>query len=124
MTFSEVHTELLQNEIQKISIDITNVGTDSLHNTFIATSRPDLLSSCDFKNHIDNGIDHDIENLISKEKTARKNHVAVLRLPEDKLEPNQSYSFNIWLKAPDEVGPACIDLLIYYENVRENSLPR
>lgn len=65
-----------------------------------------------------------MDNLGTREKIARKNHVANLKLPDYKLHPSQNYSFNIWLKAPDEIGPASIDLLIYYENCKENSVPR
>lgn len=124
MTFSEVNTELLQNEIQKISVELKNAGNDFLHNIYIATSKPYSLSSCDFREDKQNNVDYDLETLASKEKLARKNHLAHLKLPNEKLEPGQTHNFNIWLKAPEEIGLSTIDLLIYYENVRENSVPR
>lgn len=121
--FTEIYSDVLCNEIQKVTLDLLNVSSIPLHNVFIATSVPHLISACEFQAKEEFEFTP-IESTAVKEKLARRNHVIPVLLPEDKLESNKSTSFNLWLKAPSEKGTAVIDLLIYYENVNCNSIPR
>ncbi|KAJ8941445.1 hypothetical protein NQ318_016077 [Aromia moschata] len=45
-------------------------------------------------------------------------------LPGNILEPGQTTTIHIWVKAPSTKGSSVIDLLIYYENVNKTSIPR
>lgn len=121
--FTEIYSDVLSNEIQKVTVDLRNVSSIPLRNIFLATSVPHLISACEFE------IERDFQYLQNetggtREKLARKNHVIPLVLPEDQLESNKCFSFNLWLRAPDVKGPAVIDLLIYYENIDRTSVPR
>lgn len=124
VTFSELYANMLKNELHKVCVEVTNAGSDALHNIYIATSKPHLLSSCEFRNNTQLNFEDDLETSQTKEKAARKQHVAHLPLPNEQLDPGQTHVFNIWLKAPDDVGPASIDLLMYYENIRDNCMPK
>ncbi|KAJ8926890.1 hypothetical protein NQ314_020741 [Rhamnusium bicolor] len=53
-----------------------------------------------------------------------KNHITSVPLTGNVLEPGQTTTFNIWVKAPNSKGPNAIDLLIYYENIDKISIPR
>lgn len=86
-------------------MEIRNIGSGPLHKVYLTTSVPELLTSCEFqkKNFEDN-------------KQPRQNHVTHVPLPNGVLQPGQSHSVNIWLKAPKTTGAVSMDLLIYYEN--------
>lgn len=120
--FTEIQSDVLCNEIQKVTVDLRNVSTEPLQNVFFATSVPHLISACEFQ--LEKDFEYTpIESAAIREKLARKNHVVSVLLPDDQLATHKT-SFNLWLKAPNENGPAVIDLLIYYENVDGGSVPR
>ncbi|XP_017768287.1 PREDICTED: trafficking protein particle complex subunit 8 [Nicrophorus vespilloides] len=125
ISFGEMNSELLRNELQEISVELRNVGSVPLHKVYLATAMPHLLSSCEFQSNGTEFLDAaSIETTASREREARKNHVSHLPLPNGVLEPGQYYNVFIWLKAPETIGPALIDLLIYYENFNSSSIPR
>lgn len=121
--FTEIHTDVLCNEIQRVAMDLRNVSSIPLRNVFLATSVPHLVSACEFEEK--NRLHYTpIESNAAKEKLARKNHVIPLHLPDGQLESNKCVTVNLWLKTPAEKGPAVIDLLIYYENANATSVPK
>ena len=124
MNLSEINNELLRNEIRKISVDLRNVGSFPLHKIYIATSTPHLISYYEFCK--DNSIveESEMETASVKEKEARKNHVKCVPLENNQLDPGQCKNISLWIMAPDVVGPAYIDLLIYYENMNPTNVPR
>lgn len=121
--FTEIHTDVLSNEIQKVAVDLRNVSSIPLHNVLIASSVPHLISACEFQTKKD-FLYTPIESAAVKEKLARKNHVIPIVLPDNQLQSYKSTCFNLWLKAPNKKGPAVIDLLIYYENIDSGSVPK
>lgn len=123
VSFCEMNAELLRNELQEVSVELRNVGSVPLHNIYMATSQPHLLSSCEFQAKDDDD-GATVTSGATREKEARKNHVSFLPLPNKVLAPGQFYNVQIWLKAPEVIGPAAIDLLIYYENVDPAAVPR
>ncbi|CAH0562044.1 unnamed protein product [Brassicogethes aeneus] len=120
VTFSELNLDLLTNEMQRVSVELKNSGSVGLKNILMATSSPNLLSSCEFKS----AQYYPGERVMSKEKWARKNHITSVPLAEGKLEPDQNVSIHLWVKAPNVKGPAPIDLLLYYENMHPNAIPK
>lgn len=121
--FTEIYSDVLCNEIQKLTMDLRNVSSIPLRNIFLATSVPHLVSACEFDTK--KTLQYtSIESSAAKEKLARKNHVIPLILPDGQLDSNKCTSVNLWLKAPADKGPAVIDLLIYYENVNATSVPK
>lgn len=124
-SFSEINSELLRNEVQQISMELRNVGSVPLHKVYMATSTPHLLSTCDFsKDCYTSDENVEVETQASREKEARRYHITSLPLANNQLDPGQSKNISIWIKAPDLIGPAYIDLLIYYENVDSVSIPK
>lgn len=121
--FSEICSEVLCNEIQKVTVDLRNVSSIPLKNIFLATSVPHLISACEFQTKKQYHFTP-VECTATRDRLARKNHVIPLNLPEGQLGSDKCATFNLWLRAPQEKGPAIIDLLIYYENVESNSIPR
>lgn len=121
--FTEIHTDVLCNEVQKVAVDLRNVSSIPLSNVLLASSVPHLISACEFETKKEFEYTQ-IESAAVKEKLARKNHVIPVMLPENQLESQKSTCFNLWLKAPNEKGPAVIDLLIYYESVDDSSVPK
>ncbi|KRT81734.1 hypothetical protein AMK59_5774 [Oryctes borbonicus] len=125
VSFCEINPELLRNELQQISVELRNVGSVPLHKVYMATSTPHLLSSCDFStNSRTFDDDVDLESHVAKESEARRNHITSVPLVNNQLDPGQCKNINIWIKAPDIIGPAYIDLLIYYENVDAVNSPK
>lgn len=124
MTFSEMNLDFLAGELQRFSVDLQNTGSVPLKNILISTSVPHLLSNCELKGNSPEYTIDDGDNPQIKEKLARKNHITSIPLQGDRLESGQTISFNIWVKAPPHKGPACIDLLTYYENIDSKSIPR
>ncbi|KAF7286967.1 hypothetical protein GWI33_002813 [Rhynchophorus ferrugineus] len=123
ITFSEINLELLAGELQKVSVQLQNTGSVPLKNVLFATSVPLLLESELKVNHKEYTF-ADSENPQLREKLARKNHIITLPLPNNQLENGQNISFDIWLRAPHQKGPASIDLLTYYENINPKSTPK
>lgn len=120
--FSEIYSDVLCNEIQKVTVDLKNVSTVPLRNVYLATSYPDLISACEIEG--EKYFDYvQIESISTNKKQARKNHIIPVVMPEEQLDSCKSCTFNLWLKAPGSKGPGIIDLLIYYENVDSNSVP-
>lgn len=116
---------MLCNEIQKVTVELHNTGTIPVHNIHLATSVPELLSTCEFVSDTSSHDKTDVDELtIVKEKHRRRNHVIPLLQPNDRFDPGRSCAFNLWLKAPDHKCPAVIDLLIYYENIDSKCIPR
>lgn len=116
---------MLRNELQQIIVELRNVGSVPLHRVYLATSTPHLLSSCDFSEDchtVDETVDS--ESPVAKERESRKYHITHLPLSNQQLDPGQCKNINIWIKAPDIMGPAYIDLLIYYENVDTVNIPK
>nr|XP_022915433.1 trafficking protein particle complex subunit 8 [Onthophagus taurus] len=119
--FTEISSDMLKNELQHVNIELRNVGTVPLHKIYMATSKPELLSCCEFaiKQNFET-IDIDLNSPAIREREARKNHV--INLPLVQLEPGQMKTCNIWIKASDITNT--LDLLIYYENIDPVSIPR
>lgn len=112
--------DFLTNEMQRVSVDFKNTGSVPLTNIMIATSTPNLLSSCEFKDpEYYPGSD-----VMSREKWARKNHITSVPLPGDRLEPGNFVTVYMWVKAPDTKGPKSVDILIYYENIEAKAVPK
>lgn len=106
-------------------MELRNVGSLSLHKVYMATSTPHLLSSCDFSKDCHTFDDNtDSESHSAKDKETRRYHITSLPLSNNQLDPGQSKNINLWIKAPDIIGPAYIDLLIYYENVDSVHIPK
>lgn len=125
MTFSDISSDVLCNEIQKVIVNVHNIGTIPLHNIYMASSVPELLSTCEVTSntHLSNEAEtYDLA--AAKERYRTRNYVTPLLKPNERLEPGRLRAFNLWLRAPDYKGPAVIDLLIYYENVVSNCVPR
>ncbi|XP_066254836.1 trafficking protein particle complex subunit 8 [Euwallacea similis] len=124
MFFSEMNSDFLAGELQRVSVDLQNIGSVPLKNIMFATSVPHLLSNCELKSNQVAYTINDGETTQIKEKLARKNHITSIPLQEGQLGSGQSVSFYIWIKAPYSRGPFSIDLLTYYENVDVRSVPR
>ncbi|KAK5639608.1 hypothetical protein RI129_012100 [Pyrocoelia pectoralis] len=127
VTFSEINTKMLCNQIHQISVEMRNIGSEGIHKLFICTSTPNLLSMCEFQSK-DKNCDYkeleDLEIPVIRERESRKNHVTQIPLPNGQLEPGRSLSVNIWLKAPSDKGSVLVDLLIYYENCDRTCNPK
>lgn len=116
---------MLRNELQEVSVELRNIGGVPIHNVYIATSVPHLISSSHFEKEKSTfGDISELETIASREKEARKNHVSRIALPKGILELGQYHNISIWIKAPDKLGPAEVDLLIYYENLKIVTVPR
>ncbi|XP_050313805.1 trafficking protein particle complex subunit 8 isoform X2 [Anthonomus grandis grandis] len=124
MNFSELSTDFLSGELQRITVDFQNTGSVPLKNIIMATSLPHLLSNCEINHQQTEYTINDGETPQIKEKLTRKNHLTTVPLPGGQLGSNQSISFYIWLKAPQDKGSCLIDLLTYYENIDNRSVPR
>lgn len=124
VSFSEICSDVLCNELQKVTVDLRNASTIALHKIHIATSVPDLLSTCEFDGSAKPSMPNNFENAAVKERWTRRQHVTEIPLPHGQLEPGKCHSVNLWLRAPDQKGAATIDLLLYYENVDSKSIPR
>ncbi|KAB0801109.1 hypothetical protein PPYR_05463 [Photinus pyralis] len=118
VTFSEINTQMLCDQIHRVSIEIRNIGSEPIHKLLMGTSTPTLLSMCEFENIKTNDYREleDSETPAVREREARKNHVTQISLPNGQLEAGRSLSINIWLKAPSAKGSVPVDLLLYYEN--------
>lgn len=123
VTFSELNLEFLCDEVQKVTIDFQNTGTLPLHKVYIATSAPEYLCNCEPKTKDLPEFSNNCTPAM-KEKFIRDNHITSVPLPNDKLEPGQSTTITIFIKAPNVPGPCLVDLLIYYENVNTGTAPR
>lgn len=121
MSFNELNQELLCNELQNISIEVRNCGSVPLHKIMMASSSPHLFSTTFPETETD---DANFEN--SKTKENRK-HLIPFALPSQfngKLEPGQSYTMNLWFRAPSTQGSSVVDLLFYYENFNSELIPK
>lgn len=86
----------------------------------MATSSPHLLCNCEKEPLSEKPYDiNELSTPALKEKAVRKNHVTHMPLPNKTLGPGESISFDIWVMAPRKKGATTIDVLVYYENVRE-----
>lgn len=117
--------DFLADEVQRISVNFQNISSVPLQNIYLATSVPHLVSYVEFRQPAKTAVDlSDITTPATREKMARKNHVTSVPLAENVLQPGQTATVNVWVKAPNCKGPAAIDLLFYYENVDKQSIPR
>ncbi|KAK9889952.1 hypothetical protein WA026_008761 [Henosepilachna vigintioctopunctata] len=125
VTFSEINSDVLCDEMQKVTVNFQNMGSVPLHKIYLASTMPQMVSNCEFYNNEDPAHDFsDIDTTQMREKLARKNHITYVPLPDGVLNSGQATSIAIWLKAPSLKGPYSIHLLIYYENVNSKSIPR
>ncbi|CAG9855344.1 unnamed protein product [Phyllotreta striolata] len=125
VTFSEMHTDFLVNELQKVLVTFQNTGSVPLQNVYMATSVPHLFCNCEFKQETNETVNmNDLSMPNVRDKVLRKNHLTSVPLNGKVLEPGQTVPIHIWVKAPNSKGPASIDLLIYYENVVKTAIPR
>ncbi|XP_025837429.1 trafficking protein particle complex subunit 8 isoform X2 [Agrilus planipennis] len=124
VSFLEINTEMLCDELQKIPMEIKNVGNSSIDKIYMATSTPQLISISEFNNKPWSNRESDLKTPAAREKELRRLCVTQLPLQGDKLDPGQSKSFNIWIKAPSEKGTINIDILIYYENLSNSNMPK
>lgn len=123
VTFSEINSNILCGEMQKITVNFQNTGSIPLHNIHWATTDPEILTS-EFNNKIYTTNLDNVETAAAKDKLIRKNHVTYVPLSSNSLVPGQTVSFSLWLKAPPTKGIYSVALLIYYENMNSNSIPR
>ncbi|XP_045481562.1 trafficking protein particle complex subunit 8 [Harmonia axyridis] len=125
VTFSEINTDFLCDEMQKVTVNFQNTGSVPLHKVYLASTMPRMVSNCEFNKTEDIVMDFsDIETIQVREKLARKNHITFVPLPDGVLKSGETTSIVIWLKAPSLKGPYSIHLLIYYENIDSKSIPR
>lgn len=125
MTFSEISTDFLCDEMQKVTVNFQNTGSVPLHKVYLASTMPRMVSNCEFNKADDFVMDFsDIEAIQVREKLARKNHITFVPLPDGVLKSGETTSIAIWLKAPSLKGPYSVHLLIYYENIDSKSIPR
>lgn len=129
MGLSEINQELLANELQNVIIELRNCGSTALHNIVMSSSLPHLFSLSSATPVFSNNTSDDStsDNPPAREREIRKNHVIPITLPTSfngRLEPGQSHTINLWLRAPSSKGTALVDLMFYYENVNINSIPR
>ncbi|XP_044765765.1 trafficking protein particle complex subunit 8 [Coccinella septempunctata] len=125
VTFSEISTDFLCDEMQKVTVNFQNTGSVPLHKVYLASTMPRMVSNCEFHKADDFVTDFsDIETIQVREKLARKNHITFVPLPDGVLKSGETTSIAIWLKAPSLKGPYSIHLLIYYENIDSKSIPR
>lgn len=127
VTFSEIQSDFLADELQKVLINFQNAGSVPLKNIYLATSTPYLLCNCEFTHQPDEYLNFSVSELSTpavREKIIRKSHLTTVPLIGNILKPGQTVPVYIWVKAPSIKGPAAIDLLIYYENVEKTSIPR
>ncbi|EFA11313.1 trafficking protein particle complex subunit 8 [Tribolium castaneum] len=123
VTFSEFSLEFLCDEVQKVTIDFQNTGTLPLHKVYMATSAPEYLCNCETKTKELPEFSANCTPAM-REKFIRDNHITSVPLPNDRLEPGQSTTVAIFIKAPNVPGPCLVDLLIYYENANAGVVPR
>lgn len=117
--------DFLSDELQKVSVDLHNISSIPLKNVYMATSVPHLLSCCEFKKTEDEPLKWSKLNTPPmREKFVRKTHTTPVPLLGRILEPGQTTTVDLWMKAPNKKGPVVIDLLIYYENVLKSNLPK
>lgn len=145
VSFGELaSSDLLRNETQRIPVEMRNIGSIPIQRVFLATSVPQLLSSCDMPlgrhdkrryQSVDLSTVMDAPAL--REREARTNHV-IGPLPLDDsgvdqtdagstagvLLPGHSRNITLWLRAPDIIGPTVVDLFVYYESVDAQVVPR
>jgi tetratricopeptide (TPR) repeat protein len=125
VTFSELNSEFLCDEVQKITIDFQNTGTLPLHKLYMATSVPQFLCNCETRiSRISPEIALNNCTPAMREKLSRENHITSVPLPNDKLDPGQNTTHSIFIKAPNKAGLCLVDLLIYYENINVGVVPR
>ncbi|XP_056646298.1 trafficking protein particle complex subunit 8 [Diorhabda sublineata] len=127
VTFSEINSDFLADELQKVLINFQNTGSVPLKNIYMASSTPHLLCNCEFIQQVDENLNMSVGNLCIpaiREKIIRKNHLTAVPLTRNILKPGQTVQIYVWVKAPSTKGPAAIDILIYYENVDKNSIPK
>ncbi|KAJ8923650.1 hypothetical protein NQ315_010230 [Exocentrus adspersus] len=125
VTFSEISLDFLVDEMQRISVDFQNTSSVPLQNIYLATSVPHLVSFVEFRQKVKTPLDlSDITTPATREKLARKNHITSVPLSGNVLEPGQTTTVYIWIKAPKYKGATPIDLLVYYENVDKKSIPK
>lgn len=117
--------DFLADEVQRISVDFQNISSVPLQNIYLVTSVPHLVSYVEFRKPAKTLVNlSDITTPSSREKLARKNHITAVPLARNVLEPGQTTTVNVWIKAPNYKGHTAIDLLVYYENVDKQSIPR
>lgn len=117
--FAEIHTDVIRNQIQQITIELRNVSTIGIKKIYLGTAVPEILSTSAF--HTKKFTIPDNLPPAVREKEARKNHVSCVNLPNGRLEPGQCHTVSLWLKTPDQGDNINADLLIYYESVNEGS---
>lgn len=118
--------DFLADELQKISMDLKNISSIPLKNVYLATSVPHLLSYCSDVKKLEEEVINweELNTPVMKEKFVRKTHITPVPLLGKILEPGQSTTIDLWMKAPNKKGPVTIDLLIYYENILKTNVPR
>ncbi|KAF5284757.1 hypothetical protein FQA39_LY04482 [Lamprigera yunnana] len=127
VTFSDINSNMLCDQIHPISIEMRNMGSEPVHKLYICTSMPNLLSVCEFQDKHKSFVIKDFDELDTptiRDKEARKNHITEISLTNGQLDPGHAMSVNVWLKAPTVKGSIVIDLLIYYENCDRTCIPR
>lgn len=125
VVFSETCKEVIADELQKVTMELRNVGRMPLHNIHLASSSPHLLSFCEFTNNKGEFVEVDgLETPAVRDRDARRNHVTKVPLPNHHLDAGQCHTVTMWLKAPESKGPALVDLIVYYENTNPSSIPR
>ena len=92
---------MLCGEFQRVTIEFENTGNTALKSLYVASTCPELYS------------------LGEPDKCTSQ--VTAIALPSGSLAPKKTHSVCMWLRAPDIKGTTNLEMLFYYENIKNNS---
>jgi trafficking protein particle complex subunit 8 len=126
--FTSVPKEVLAGEIFSISLTLTNVGDNEIHDVYLCTDCPRLIIiDPENNNEIPLSIEKDVRNFsretFNKDKEARRQFVTKIIDQRDNnhksILPNETKQIKAFIQAPHVKGQKTLKILIYY-NVPEN----
>ena len=117
VTFSGFPSSLLCDELQKVKMELKNVGEGPLHKLHLASTNPNLFALDDANS---NNEDISIPDFQKKLLSRSVKRVAKIALPDGCLNSRDRIEYTMWVQGRRKSGVSCEELLFYYESTDEN----